>query len=470
MFLEDPGVALSDPALYDSALAQWWSFGELREAVGRVAKSLDWSEKALAFCFCRNDFASVAWYLAAIERGHAVALLDEAMAPEFKQRLIELYAPEFLLSSADCPVYAAAGYTAAAPPGEGSFLWKRPWPDSRGLHPDLAVLLSTSGSTGSPKLVRLTERNLTANAHSIVQAIEMTAADRAISSLPFHYSFGLSVLHTHLLSGAPMVLTNQGLTSPGFWQVFREMQCTSFAGVPYSYQILQRLGLDGLKVPSLDTMLQAGGKLHNDLAARFHESMEQRGGRFFVMYGQTEASARIAVMPHRRLPGKLGSAGIAIPDGRMEILVDGVPTSEPGQTGELVYTGPNVMLGYATVREDLALGDVQLGRLSTGDSAYLDGDGFVFIGGRLKRDAKLFGLRINMDEIEGLLRVYGPTAVVAAGEKLRIFCEHGDEEAFRKYRQSLAQKLNLHHSAFDFRRVEQLPLNANGKIDYQRLS
>ncbi|MGH9681856.1 MAG: AMP-binding protein, partial [Candidatus Acidiferrales bacterium] len=187
------------------------------------------------------------------------------------------------------------------------------------------------------------------------------------------------------------------------------------------------------------------------------------------MYGQTEATARIAILPWRSLPEKLGSAGRALPGGSLAVRVDGVLTTEPNQTGELVYTGPNVMMGYATGREDLSLGDLQHGTLETGDSAHFDEDGFVFIEGRMKRDAKVFGLRVNLDEVENLLRAHGPTAVVAGGENLLIFCEYGTAEDFARYRQDLAAQLRVHHSAFKFHRVDQIPTTPSGKTNYPAL-
>uniref|UniRef100_Q029D5 AMP-dependent synthetase and ligase n=1 Tax=Solibacter usitatus (strain Ellin6076) TaxID=234267 RepID=Q029D5_SOLUE len=444
MFLQDASIPESNLALFDAAQARWYSYGELWSEVARTAESLK-GPKALAFCFCRNNIASVVWYLAAVEAGHSVALLDDGLTPEFKTRLIELYDPELIQEA-------------------GQHEWRRTNAAGGTIASELAVLLSTSGSTGSPKFVRLTAENVSANARSISEALAIGAADRAISSLPMHYSYGLSVLNTHLLRGASMVLTNDGLMSPNFWKLFREQECTSFAGVPYSYQMLRRLGIDGLNVPSLRTMTQAGGKLHTDLVAHFHEKMVERGGRFFVMYGQTEATARIAILPHDRLPEKLGSAGVAIPGGRFHIESDG------RESGELIYTGPNVMMGYATCREDLALGDVLQGRLATGDLARLDSEGFVTIEGRMKRDAKLFGLRINLDEIESMLRAHGPTAVISGPDKLLIYCEHGDEAAFARYRTDLAAKLKVNHRALEFFRLERLPVNGSGKIDYQALA
>jgi acyl-CoA synthetase (AMP-forming)/AMP-acid ligase II len=465
----------SAAAIYDAASGKWCSYGELRALVVRLAQSLEYSQKALAFCFCRNDLASVAWYLAAMEAGHAVALLDEGLTKEFKAGLIFSYAPDFILTSVEAMDYAAAlegqpGYGAVTSVEAKNFVWQRTSPPEHTVHPDLAVLLSTSGSTGSPKFVRLSRKNILSNAQAIAEVLEISATDRAISSLPFHYSYGLSILNTHLFAGASEVMTNEGLTSPAFWSAFRETECSSFAGVPYSYQILKRLDVDKLNIPSLRVMTQAGGKLHNDLVTHFHQVMASRNGRFFVMYGQTEATARIAILPAQFLPEKLGSAGLSIPGGSLAIHVEGGLTTQANRTGELVYKGPNVMMGYANGREDLKLGDILGGKLETGDSAHFDEDGFVFIEGRMKRDAKVFGLRVNLDEVENLLRAHGPTAVVAGSENLLIFCEYGNAEEFARYKQDLATKLRVHHSAFRFQRIDQIPTTPSGKTNYPALT
>jgi acyl-CoA synthetase (AMP-forming)/AMP-acid ligase II len=239
--------------------------------------------------------------------------------------------------------------------------------------------------------------------------------------------------------------------------------------VPYSYQILNRLGLSDLNVPSLQTLTQAGGKLESSFVTKFADLMGARGGRFFVMYGQTEATARIAILPSQSISAKLGSAGKAIPGGAISIEIEpGVP-APIGEVGELVYTGPNVMMGYATSRADLPLGDVLGGVLRTGDMASIDTDGFIYMAGRAKRDAKLYGLRINLDEVEDMLRKHGPTAIVSRDDKLKIFCEYGDAAAFAGYRRDLATRLQINHLAFEFVRVDKLPTKGSGKIDYQAL-
>lgn len=460
-------------ALYDSHSKRSWSYADLSAAVHERAAIFSSKKKGLFFLFCRNDAASVIGYLSAIQAGHAVAMLDEQLAPEFKKRLIELYQPEFIVSSV--PIVNTgvdrreASYSETSVGDPPLYVWSSDAKRTDSLHPDLALLLSTSGSTGTPKFVRLTKKNIESNARSIQAGLGINSTEKPITSLPIHYSYGLSVVNSHLITGATLVLTNLGLMSSDFWNIFREQSCTSWAGVPYSYQILKRLDLQKLNVPSLHTLTQAGGKLHTDMVAHFHALMKERGGRFYVMYGQTEATARICILPSGMLPEKLGSAGKAIENGALAVESDVGLTDESGVTGEVFYRGPNVMMGYATRRADLALGDELNGTLRTGDVGYLDADGYLFLTGRRKRDAKVLGLRLNMDEVEEMLRHYGPTAVIAGDEKLIIYCEYGDNEAFSQYGKELSSRLKIHAGAFEFRRITQLPLHANGKINYQEL-
>jgi acyl-CoA synthetase (AMP-forming)/AMP-acid ligase II len=188
------------------------------------------------------------------------------------------------------------------------------------------------------------------------------------------------------------------------------------------------------------------------------------------MYGQTEATARMTILAPEELPRKLGSAGKPIPGGRLNIKTEsGEITAAAGVTGELVYEGPNVMMGYAQDRADLSKGDELHGRLETGDWASLDEEGFVSILGRAKRDAKLFGLRVNLDEVEGLVRKNGPAAAVSGGARVVIFCQFGDEQRLHDVRSELAGMLRINSSAFELRRIDQLPTNASGKVDYEQL-
>jgi len=264
------------------------------------------------------------------------------------------------------------------------------------LHPELALLLTTSGSTGDPKLVRLSEANLTSNARSIASYLEIGPDDRAIQSLPLHYAYGLSVLTSHLMAGAAMVLTRQSFLRPEFWAAVNQHGATHVAGVPYVYETLHRLRLDPAKYPTLRTWTQAGGALRPDMIRHFHGRIHAAGGRFFVMYGQTEATARMAWLPPSLLPDKAGAIGQAIPGGQFSLrAIDDDPNAK-----ELIYSGPNVMLGYAQGPEDLALGNELGGVLATGDLAEQDADGLLWVRGRRSRFAKLYGHRVSLDDVE----------------------------------------------------------------------
>ena len=336
------------------------------------------------------------------------------------------------------------------------------------IHPDLALLLSTSGSTGSPKTARLTLAAVEANARQIVGALGITRAERAPTTLPLSYSYGLSVLNSHLMAGAAVILTREGLTSRRLWLDLAECGATSLAGVPASYDLLRRFDLDDLLPPSLTTLTQAGGAMAPALTRRMQDVMARRGGRMFVMYGQTEACARMAVLPPEDLPRCLGAAGRALPGGRLEV-VDGDGGAMPAcAAGRIRYEGPNVMMGYGDNRADLALGDVMGGRLDTGDLGYLDGDGVLWITGRDKRMAKIAGLRINLDEVERLAAAFGRAAVVDAGEALLIALA-GVPLPAPAQRRDFAGRLGLHSSLIRWREVEALPLTANGKVDYAAL-
>ena len=445
----------SRPALMEGAAGPTWTYGQLCAEVTRRAGALAAPGKQLAFLLCQNDLDAVAWYLAALEAGQPVALLAATLDAALLGELCARYRPERVVAAAP----PSADYQAGVHPG----LWsRRSAAPEAPPHDDLALLLSTSGSTGSPKLVRLTRKSVEANAASIAAALHIAATDVPVAHLPMHYSYGLSVLNSHLLCGAAILLTCDGLVAPGFWDMVRRRGVNSFSGVPYTYHLLRRLGLDRLKVPALTTMTQAGGKLDVDTIAHFHAALDARGGRFAVMYGQTEATARITVLPHADIPRRPGSVGRAIPGGRLSLAGP--------DDGELCYHGPNVMMGYATLRADLARGDELGGRLMTGDRARIDEDGYLYVLGRARRDAKVFGLRINLDEVEAMVRAHGAAAVVGGEDKLVVWCEFGDAAAHEALRDELCGRLRLHRSAFDFRRVDALPTRDSGKIDYPALA
>jgi acyl-coenzyme A synthetase/AMP-(fatty) acid ligase len=435
------GAADERPALLDAASGRVVSYAELAALVReRIATWQGAGLGGLAFLLCRNDVATVVSYLAAMTAGIPVALFDAALPPAALAELRRRYQPELVLGPGDERDTAPVGPVVA---------------------PELALLLSTSGSTGSPKLVRLSRAAVDSNAAAIGAALALRRADVAPTSLPLHYSYGLSVLNSHLRAGAALLLTDEGLLSDSFWAACRHHRATSLAGVPYSYQMLRRLDFGKLAPPELRTLTQAGGRMEPRLVLHFHQLAQARGGQLFVMYGQTEATARITVLAPRDLPEHVGSVGCAI-EGSLSI-----------EDGEVIYRGGNVMLGYAEDRAALALGDELGGRLATGDLGHLDDAGRLWITGRKKRIAKVFGMRVSLDEIEAWLRAEPgelPLAALADGDRLCVYVEGGDDERCAAWRQLLAARTGLHASGFVVRGLAALPRLPSGKIDYASLA
>jgi acyl-coenzyme A synthetase/AMP-(fatty) acid ligase len=449
------------PALVDADHGVVHTHRELAAAVDR--RRAVFAGRGLVFLFARTAVDTVVDHVAALHHGAPVALLDPTLRPEQARGLVARYRPEVVIDAPDgCADTDRTAVDARTRVLEGA---------ARSPHPDLAVLLTTSGSTGSPKFVRLSRANVEANTRSIIASLGITAADRAITTLPLHYSFGMSVLNTHLAAGGSVVVTSATLLESRFWEVVREHRPTSFSGVPYTFHMLRRAGFETMDLPSVRMLTQAGGKLEPAMVTRFHELMTRRGGAFHVMYGQTEAAPRMTCLPTAALPAKLGSAGLPMSGGRIEVCdADGRPLPT-GRTGHIVYTGPNVMMGYAEGPADLALGDVHGDRLETGDLGHLDEDGYLFVTGRTKRIGKVYGTRVSLDEVEQMLHGHGhgPVAVVAGPDTLVVHCEWPDESAFADQRRRLAHDLRVPISAIRFHRADPLPKTPNGKIDYRTL-
>jgi len=315
--------------------------------------------------------------------------------------------------------------------------------------------------------VRLTRRNLESNARSIARYLGLGPRERAIESLAMQYSYGLSVLNSHLAAGGSVVLTAHSFLRPEFWRAVDDERCTSFAGVPYVYETLHRLRFDPRRHPSLRTLTQAGGALRRDLIAHFQQLTEGAGARFFVMYGQTEATARISYVPPEMLPRKIGSIGIPIPDCRLRLA----PVEDAAGLLELVCEGPNVMMGYADSPADLALGDILGGVLRTGDLGGVDDDGFFSVVGRLKRFAKLFGRRVSLEDVERDLEAAFPVRVAAldGGDRIVVHAEQEDPVHSEDLVRHVAKLLGVPPGAVVVRLVQVLPRTSTGKKDYRAL-
>lgn len=338
-------------------------------------------------------------------------------------------------------------------------------PDSIDMHPDIAVLLSTSGTTGAPKLVRLSHQNLLANATAIANYLDVKPDDRALTLLPYHYSYGMSVLHIHLLRGAGVVLTDKSIVDEDLRVLAQHTRVTSLALVPTQFELLDTIEW----LPQLRYITQAGGRLDPLLAQKFAAKASAEAWNLFIMYGQTEAGPRMSYVPAQDAETWFHTIGLPL-EGGVFRLVDneGDVIAGTRQTGELVYEGPNVMLGYAITQVDLCA-PAGPSVLYTGDMAERLENGYFRITGRASRFIKLFGLRIGLDDVEAQLRADG-WRVYASGsdERLVIFvtvnCDTGDLQM------QVAQRFGLPRSAVAVEYLEDVPVLPSSKVDYRSLA
>ena len=335
------------------------------------------SSKEIVLIIADTSLLTIQAYISAMNSKHAVMLLSSDIYPELMINVIHEYQPYWIVGLHEFEEYEFNGQ-----------LLVRTSRNTTSINDDLALLLSTSGTTGSQRFVRLSYENLKSNAQSIIQYLEINDVERAVLNLPLSYSYGMSIMNSHLLVNATVLITDERIMEKSFWTFIENQRATSIAGVPFTYQMLHRIGITKMDLPHLKTLTQAGGRLSEKLVRYFGEWALANDKRFFVMYGQTEASPRMSFIPFDKVVEKAGTIGIAVPGGELFI-----------ENEELVYKGQNVMMGYADCREDLSKGDEVGGILHTGDTAIVDEDGYFTITGRIKRFIKLFGLRINSDEI-----------------------------------------------------------------------
>jgi acyl-CoA synthetase (AMP-forming)/AMP-acid ligase II len=442
VFVDDLAVNGEAPALFtgDGAL----TYSDLDRRVAERAEQLG-TVRRLVAVEAANTVGALAGYLAALRGRHPVVLLP-AGNDRSARRIVESYDPDVIMT--------AGSDWEVQPLRPGS---------AHELHPDLALLLSTSGTTGTAKLVRLSHSNLRANAVAIREYLGITAEDRAPTTLPMPYCYGLSVINSYLAAGAALVLTDESVVDRCFWDRFRASGATSLAGVPYTFELLDRVGFEHMALPSLRYVTQAGGRLAPAQVRRFAALGERDGWQFFVMYGQTEATARMAYLPPELAGRHPEAIGVAVPGGDFRLEPFGGGGADHA-IGELVYSGPNVMLGYAEKPADLALGRT-VEELRTGDIARRNSAGLYEVVGRRSRFVKPFGLRVDLDELERLVGLAGVTGL-CTGDDQRIVIAVAGRGHGSAIGRLVADHIGLPPSRVVVAEVDELPRRSNGKPDY----
>ena len=441
------------------------TYAELDKKTKSLANAI--GRRTLIFCLCENKIGSIIGYSACINAQIVPVLLNAHLEREMISNLLEIYKPEFLwIPNEQLEEFVSMDSVLSM---DDYSLLRTNYGVNHNLYRELALLLTTSGSTGSPKFVRQSYSNIKANTAAIIEYLHLDSSEKAITTLPMNYTYGLSIINTHLMVGATLLLTDKGLMQKEFWNFFREAGATSFGGVPYTYEMLDKLRFYRMQLPSLRYMTQAGGKLTSELHKKFAEYAEAAGKSFIVMYGQCEATARMGYLPADKAVEKCGSMGIVIPGGKFYLIdAEGNNINEPNITGELFYEGANVTLGYAECAEDLAKGDENGGLLQTGDMAQFDEDGFFYIVGRKKRFLKIYGNRVNLDEIDRLIKGKFDNMDCASGgvdDHMYIFIT--DESKSSAVKAFVVEKTKLNPNAFKTIVIDKIPKNDTGKVLYK---
>ena len=437
------------------------SYVEVDETCKQLEQVLP-NKKQLILVFAKINIETIIGYLSFLRSNNAFIMLDASIDNELSNNIINEYKPNFIWEEIQKDKNYIYTY--------GCYGLRENNPDNVTLYPELSLMLSTSGTTGSPKMVKLTKKNLYSNCNSIVEYLKIDSTHRAIINLPLYYSYGISILNTHLNQGASIVVTDKSIMSKEFWEIFKKYEVTTLNGVPYNYEIFRRIGLMKMDLPSLKFMTQAGGKLNHKLVKEYANWAKEKGIKFFVMYGQTEATARISYLPPEKTLEKESSIGIPIPGGKLLIkdLNNGNIIEDGYVDGELIYQGDNVMLGYATKIEDLSKGDELQGVLHTGDVAQKDKDGYFYITGRLKRFIKIHGNRVGLDEIEQYLKSKSYD-VLCTGIDNKLMIVTKEEDKVEDIKNDVINKYNFHHSVVKVKSVEAYPVTGAGKIKYNEI-
>jgi len=492
------------------------TYRELLEAVGRLAdylRRLDLPDDARVAVLCENSIEYVVYYFAVFSAGYVAVPLDTSLKPDkFRFILRDCDAGALLMQTRylryakdllgeDSPVrYAVAdkkvdaskvNFPVAALPeilasadgaGYADLVGDidRVAPADRLRHdimPDspheLAAIFYTSGSTGSPKGVMLSHLNLVSNTIATVEYLRLTKKDSIMVILPFYYIYGNSLLLTHVQVGGRCVIDNRFAFPQVIVQTMIEKHTTGFSGVPSNFMILlNNANFRAEKLPDLRYVTQAGGAMAPEVIRRVVDALV--GKEVFIMYGQTEAAPRVTWLPPEKLEEKVGSIGIPVPGVTITVGDESGVEVPPGEVGEIVVSGPNVMLGYwnNSVDEEEVMKD---GRLFTGDLARRDEDGFIFVVSRKKEIMKVGGNRVSAKEIEErilendkiLEAAVFPVKDDILGEAITaaIVLRDGYELTAKELQDHCKMRLAVHKAPKHVRFYEALPKYQSGKVN-----
>jgi len=378
------------------------SYQDLIKKSDKIKKTI--KGKTVCLMIAQNNQNFIISYVAFLRKKKVITILiDETFGQEFIQNLLKIYKPNYVLSpskyfnlfSKENSIFNLGDYSI--------------FETSSKIHNKLNfknyLLLSTSGTTQSPKFVRLSSLNLENNVKKIQKYLNIKSNQTTITTMPIGYSYGLSILNTHLSAGAKIFINNRSIFEKEFWNNIKKQKINSFGGVPEFYDYLKKIDFKKRVSKSIKYLTQAGGKLSTDSLKYFGKVCEKNKIKFYIMYGQTEASPRMTYLDWKSFFKKIGSVGKPLKGYKVALQdIRGKKITTPEKKGEIVFSGKNVCLGYATSFLDLQKGDENKGILKTGDLGKFDKSNHLFVLQRKDKYIKFFGKRCNLTDVEKFLK------------------------------------------------------------------
>lgn len=442
------------------------SYKQIIEKTNEIKKKI--KRRSLILIISENSIGSLLAYIFCITNNHVGIIINSKTDKKEIIKIFKNYQPNYVfLSKKIKSIFKKNCYE------ELSFfdqnIMKNKFNDKKKLHPNLSLLLSTSGSMGVMKFVKLSKKNLKYNTNSIIKYLKINSSDTAITNLPISYSYMLSVINTHLEVGASIIISKYSLVEKNFWKIFKNSNITSFNGVPYTYEILTKIGLQNIKIKSLKYLTHAGGKLEKNKLKKIIRFTKKNKLKFFSMYGQTEASPRISYLKSELSEKKIGSIGKGVPGCKIYLIDnDGKKILKPFKEGEIICEGNNVFMGYSSSYKDLNKPNEVNFKLKTGDLGFLDKDGFFYITSRVDRISKVFGNRIDLGILESLMSQKGyQIASISDNKKIFIFIEKKYNKI--KLINTISKITNLSNSSFEIIKLRYFPRTSNNKISFNEL-
>ena len=418
-------------------------------------------KRSLVIILAGNNLESIISYVALINFKSVVIMLDQKLDHNYLKKIIYSYKPDFVFAPKNYlfnnnfnKYFTLYNYQ----------IYKNKKNIQKKLSNDLAVLLTTSGSTGTKKFVRQSYKNYENNSKDIIKSLNINSSSTVITTLPISYTYGLSVINTHLLSGAKIILNEKSIISREFWKLYQIHRPSYFYGVPYIFKILAKMKFKNFFSSKLTVAACAGGELSSVDYLNLIKKMEEHNKLFFYMYGQTEATARMSVLNSKFSSTRHKSIGKPIGQGRFELRDNkNKIINKNNVSGNLYYKGKNVCLGYAKNVNDLNLPDTNNGILYTGDLAYKDKEGFYFIVGRKNRYTKVYGIRVDMSELEGLFLKKGFDVVLKEGKENKIAVYNNNSEKIKKTIEIIAHLTGINVNVFQSKKLLKKHLTRNFK-------